>query len=234
MENAIPALLENNPGFTIAASFFALLGLAIKILKGAADFHYDYFTRRHLRRITELLPLVEPGSLQHDFLKQTVDGEVFKIAAGLKTSNRHAAALMHLCKLRLISPNQTKLFAHHIEPRTDGKVVLTLSKLDKIGAIYAVVAASVILLFGLYALAVSFTIDAEFGWIAGAVMLLICSFAARPLLSDFHGYRTVKRVRDHMLAAPLPLCEDCQHVGMAVTGQCSANTQAETNTPACS
>ncbi|MGY8832595.1 MAG: hypothetical protein ACKVIS_24305 [Pseudomonadales bacterium] len=212
MDNPLPTLLENNIGFAILSGLFVLFGFAMKILKGAFDFHYEYFTRRHLRRITDLLPLVDPGSLQHDFLKQAISIEVFKITSGLKTTTLNAAALMHLCKYKYISPNQVKLFERHTEIQPGGHVLLSIKAMDKFIAYYSGIAASVILIFGLSALITSFKITDKYGWIAGVVVMLMCIGAASFFLKDWRSYKTVKRIQSQLQANLLPICEECQTV----------------------
>jgi hypothetical protein len=227
MESTLPALLENNLGFALATGFITLLGLSIKILKGAFDFHYEYFTRRHLRRMTDLLPQVDPDSLLHHFLKQAISIEVFKIASGLKTTNLYAAALMHLCKFKRISPNRVKHFVRHIELRPDGHVTLSVKTIDKVAAYYSVTAAAVIFIFGSYAFVTSLAINEKYGWIAGAVMFLICSFAVRFFLKDWRNYQEVKRIQRDLLANPIPICEECQAVAGRPTSQAETADQAE-------
>jgi hypothetical protein len=209
MDIALPALLENNLGVAIFTGLFALLGFAIKILKGAFDFHYDYFTRRHLRRVTDLLPLVEADSLAHHYLKETINGEVFKIASGLKTTNRRASALMQLCKFQRISANQVKLFARNIELGNDGKVSISINNWDKLAAGYSAVASTVMFIFGLYAFITSFSIDSEYGWVAGAVVFLLCILAVRVFITDFRSYQLLKIVRNDLQDKPLPPCKEC-------------------------
>ncbi|MDP3845885.1 MAG: hypothetical protein Q8R10_05610 [Pseudomonas sp.] len=227
MESTLPALLENNLGFALATGFITLLGFSIKILKGAFDFHYEYFTRRHLRRMTDLLPQVDPDSLLHHFLKQAISIEVFKIASGLKTTSLYAAALMHLCKFKRISPNRVKHFVRHIEIRPDGHVSLSINTMDKVAAYYSVTAAAVIFIFGGYAFVTSFAINEKYGWIAGAVMFLICSIAVRFFLKDWRNYQEVKRIQSDLLANPLPISEECQAVACRPTTQAETTDQAE-------
>lgn len=222
-------LLGNNLGPAIATAIITLIGFSIKILKGAFDFHYEYFTRRHLRRITDLLPQVEPNSLQHGFLKQAINAEVFKIASGVKTTNRDAAALMHLCKYTRISPNQVKQFARHIDVNSDGHVAITINKLDKVTAFYSVGSALVILGWGGYAFITSFAIQAEYGWVAGAIMFLISSFIAGLFLRDFRSYRVVQRVRNELRSDPIPICEDCHSTNGISAADITTPTQTESS-----
>jgi hypothetical protein len=228
MESTLPALLENNLGFALATGLITLLGFSIKILKGAFDFHYEYFTRRHLRRMTDLLPQVDPDSLLHHFLKQAISIEVFKIASGLKTTNLYAAALMHLCKFKRLSPNRVKHFVRHVELRPDGHVTISINTMDKVAAYYSFTAATVIFIYGAYAFITSFAINEQYGWIAGAVMFLICSAAVRFFLKDWRNYQDVKRIQRDLVANPLPICEDCRAVACPPAGQAEAANQAET------
>lgn len=206
------ALLENNFIATVVATVITLGGFSIKFLRGAFDFHYEYFTRRHLRRMTDLLPQVEPNSLQHGFLKQVINAEVFKIASGLSATNRNAAALMHLCRYKRISPNQVKQLARHLDVKPSGHVAIKIDAFDTFTAYYSLGAAIVIFFFGVYAFITSFAINSEFGWIAGAIMFLICCFVVKLFLKDFYNYRGVQRVRNELHVSPIPICEDCQSI----------------------
>ena len=210
MEGFFPALLQNNLSFALTTGFITLLGFSVKILKGAFDFHYEYFTRRQLRRMTDLLPQVDQNSQLYHFLKQAISIEVFKIASVVKTTNINAAALMHLCRFKRISPSQVKNVVRHIKVRPDGRVTISIWAMERIAAYYSLTASVVIFVFGLYALVTSFAIDAKYGWAAGVIVFLICLMPVRFFLKDWRNYQQIKRIQSELLANPIPICEECR------------------------
>ena len=212
MEGFFPALLQNNFSFALTTGFITLLGFSVKILKGAFDFHYEYFTRRQLRRMTDLLPQVDQNSQLYHFLQQAISIEVFKIASGVKTTTINAAALMHLCKFKRISPNQVKNLVRHIKARPDGQVTISMWAMEKIAAYYSLTASVVIFIFGLYALVTSFAINAKYGWAAGLIVFLICLMPVRFFLKDWRNYQQIKGIQSELLANPIPICEECRAV----------------------
>lgn len=212
MESTLPSFVQNNMGFAIITGLITFVGVFINILKGAFDFHYEYFTRRHLRRMTDLLPQVEPGSLHQDFLKQAISAEVFKIASGVKTTNRNAAALMHLCKFKRISPSQVKKTLQYLKLMPSGHVTLAINTLDRVSAYYSLTAAVVIFIFGIYAFVNSIIINLAYGWIAGAIMFLFCSFVVGFFLKDWRNYQQVKKTQKELHDNPLPICNESKSV----------------------
>ncbi|MDH4560649.1 hypothetical protein [Pseudomonas sp. BN411] len=207
MEISLPAWLVNNLGIAAFLGAVALVGKSLQIAKGLFDFHYDYFTRRHLRRAAELLPLVEPTSQHHQFLQQVIAGEVFKIASGVDAVGRKAEILMHLRQSGLVRTSQMKKMARFIEPSTDGQAEIRIGIGDWLLIGYSLVASTVIFLFGLFVfLRLAFS-DDPFAWIAGSGLFLISALVSRLLSSDYRVYRALKRLNVEMANKPFPASE---------------------------
>lgn len=198
METLLTILSEKNLAIGWLLGALALVGLVIKILKGLYDFHYDYFTRRHLRQVSDLLPMVEAGSPHHTFLKQVIAVEVFKISSSIDTSMQKAEALMQLCQQGLIPPNQLKQVDQFLALSPTGKLEVTLDWGDKIMIGYSAFVSFAALGYGLFSFAYLAWASQPAGWIAGSIIFVICSVATAFFSMDFKKYRVTKRLEARM------------------------------------
>lgn len=183
-------------------------GAVLKVVRGAWDFHYDYITRRHLKRMVELLPLTDTGSPQQKFLRQVINGEIFKIASGVKASDRDASALMCLCECGLLASNQVKKVAPFVRSSADGKIYIQISKVDTGFMIYAAICAGVVFIYSLLAFArltyLGVTESAFMPMLVGTGFFVGCSFVVRYFLKDVRIYRSARRIQESLKTNPLP------------------------------
>lgn len=203
MEIPLPTLLESNPGIAAIVGVMAMVGMATRILKGLFDFHYDYFTRRYLRRVTGLLTLVEPASQHHKFLQQVIAGEVFKIASGVDAVDRKVEILMHLRQSGLVRTSQMKRMARFIEPSTHGQAEIRIGKVDWVLIGYSLVSSTLIFLYG----GVSFIrlawMSEPIAWVGGSTLFLTSALVARFLSGDYRVYRALVRLKEDLAEKPI-------------------------------
>lgn len=189
----------------------SVVGAVLKIVRGAWDFHYDYFTRRHLKRVIELLPLADVGSRQHKFLRQVINGEIFKISSGVKTSDSKAEALMCLSEHGLVSSNQIKKIAPFVQLTVDGKFVIKISRLDTVFMVYECICAGAVFIYSLWSFArliyLGVTANSLTPMLIGSVLFLGCSFVVRYFLSGVRRYRSVRQIKERLGNYPLPMCD---------------------------
>lgn len=211
MDLPIPEAVYTYWPLAALLSGLSVLAAVLKIVRGAWDFHYDYVTRRHLKRMAELLPLAEAGSQQHKFLRQVINAELFKIASGLKATDHKAAAMMHLCEHGLVSSNQVKKFSPFVWPAANGQIAIKISRMDTVFMIYAAICAAAIFIYGLWAFArlayLTATTNAVMPMVVGSVVFLGCSFVVRYFLNDVRRYLLARRVREKLKSDPLPPCD---------------------------
>lgn len=211
METPIPEAIFTYWPVAALIGTFAIVGAALKTLRGAWDFHYDYFTRRHLKRIAELLPLTEPGSQQHRYLKAIIDAEVFKIASGVKTTDQKATALMHLSELGLISSNQLKKYSVFVSPTANGDIEITIRPIDTVFMVYAAICAAAVFFYSVWTFGrmayLSHTTDTVLPAVIGSLLFLGSAYVVRYFLNDVRRYRTAKEIKARLKSEPLPTCE---------------------------
>lgn len=207
MEISLPAWLVNNLGIAAFLGAVALVGKSLQIAKGLFDFHYDYFTRRHLRRAAELLPLVEPTSQHHQFLQQVIAGEVFKIASGVDAVGRKAEILMHLRQSGLVRTSQMKKLARFIEPSTNGQAEIRIGKVDWVLIGYSLISSTLIFLYGLVMFIRFAWMSEPVAWIGGSALFLVSALVARFLSGDYRVYRALVRLKDELAEKPIPASE---------------------------
>lgn len=207
MEIPLPTLLESSPGIAAIVGAMAMVGMATRILKGLFDFHYDYFTRRHLRRVTELLTLVEPASQHHQFLQQVIAGEVFKIASGVDAVGRKVEILMHLRQSGLVRTSQMKKMARFIEPSTDGQAEIRIGKADWALIGYSLVSSTLIFLYGLVSFIGLAWMKEPIAWVGGGALFLTSALVARLLSGDYRVYRALVRLKEELAEKPIPTSE---------------------------
>lgn len=199
METAIPDSLLNYWPYMVAIGALTLLGAVIRSVQGAWDFHYNYFTRRHLKRMVELLPLVIPGSPQHKYLREVIDSEIFKIAAGTKVSSQKAAALMSLCEQGLLSANKVKKMAPFVFPTDEGGVRIRIQLFDKIFMGYALVCAVLIFCYGFYSFSrlayIGATTNTVLPTAVGVMLFLGCAFVVGIFKNDVLRYRAAQNIK---------------------------------------
>lgn len=185
------------------------IGAVLKVVRGAWDFHYDYFTRRHLKRTIELLPLTDVGSQQYLFLRQVINGEVFKIASGARVGDRDAAALMCLCEHGLLASNQVKRIAPFVRSTADGKITIKIGRIDTAFMVYAAVCAGTVFVYSLWAFARLTYLGAKENSVlpilVGTGFFVGCSFVVRYFLKDVRVYRNAKRIRESLKVNSLSL-----------------------------
>jgi hypothetical protein len=204
---ALTSLLQDYPYAAYLLGTLVLIGVAIKSLRSIFDFHND-FTRRHFRRVSELLPQTEAGSdLQH-FLRHVIADEVFKIASGVAAPRRKAALLMQLCRNDYLSPNQIRPVAHFIKQEADGLAEIQISFADKLFAWYALGSSLLVLGYG----AVSFILlvfkHGASGALVGAIVFAMCGAACVLFSGDFRNYRSAKQLERELASRPLPPIEE--------------------------
>jgi len=184
------------------------IGAVLKVVRGAWDFHYDYITRRHLKRMVELLPLTDVGSRQEKFLRQVINGEIFKIASGVKASDRDASALMCLCEYGLVSSNQVKRIAPFVRSTANGKIAIQIGRIDTAFMIYAAICAGAVFIYSLWTFArltyIGAIGSALVPMLVGSGFFIGCSFVVRYFLRDVRIYRAAKRIRESLKTDPLP------------------------------
>lgn len=183
-------------------------GAVLKFVRGAWDFHYDYITRRHLKRMIELLPLTDVDSQQYKFLRQVINSEIFKIASGVKAGDRDAAALMRLCEHGFMASGEVKKIASFVRSTACGKIEVKISRVDTAFMIYAAVCAGLVFGCGLWMFArltyLSATENTLVPILVGSGLFFVCSFVVRYFLKDVRVYRGAKRIKERLKAEPLP------------------------------
>jgi hypothetical protein len=207
METAALTLFQDYPYAAYFLGTLLLIGVAIKSLRSVFDFHND-FTRRHLRRVSELLPLTQADNdLQH-FLRHVIADEVFKITSGVAAPRQKAALLMHLCRNDYLSPNQLKPVARFIKQKTGGLAEIQIDFADKLFAWYAFGSSLIVFAYG----AISFGLLAfehgAKGALVGAIVFAMCGVTCVLFSGDFRNYRLAKRLENQLASRPLPPLEE--------------------------
>ena len=208
MDVPMPETLYSYWPLAALVGWLSAFGAVLKVVRGAWDFHYDYITRRHLKRMVELLPLTDIGSQQQKFLRQVINGEIFKIASGVKVSDRDASALMCLCEYGLLASNQVKKIAPFVRSSADGKISIQIGKIDKAFMIYAAISAGVVFFYSLSVFArlsyLGVTESALLPMLVGTGFFIGCSFVVRLFLKDVRIYRAARRIQEDLKSNPLP------------------------------
>ncbi|MDT4869410.1 hypothetical protein FQZ97_1044360 [compost metagenome] len=148
--------------------------------------------------MADLLPLVEPTSQHHSFLKQMIAAEVFRIASGVDENRRKAEALMQLCLRGVISPKRLKHVAQYLELSAGGRLEVQIGFADKIIIGYSAIASITILCYGLFSFASLAWTSQPTGWIAGSIIFMMCAAGTAYLSSDFKKYRATKRLEPEL------------------------------------
>lgn len=204
---ALTSLLQDYPYAAYLLGTLVLIGVAIKSLRSIFDFHND-FTRRHFRRVSELLPQTEAGSdLQH-FLRHVIADEVFKIASGVTAPRRKAALLMHLCRNDFLSPNQLKPVTHFIKQKADGLAEIQISFADKLFAWYAFGSSLIVFAYGAMSFGLLAFKHGASGALVGAIVFAMCGVTCVLFSGDFRNYRLAKRLEKELASRPLQPFED--------------------------
>lgn len=188
-------LVKEGSTLTIALTAILVIGASLKLLKGAFDFHYDYFTRRQLQRALELIKDTEPESSLHLFLKELIYSEKFKVVTGVRTDTKRATALMTLCANGLLPAHEIRKIHKYVKTNLEDSIYIQIPMFDRFFAIFSIVSALTTLGYGALTSIILTTTNSPAAMAAGFAILLGAIVASALMASDFRKVKIAKQLQ---------------------------------------
>lgn len=206
MKGQLLSFISNNHAFAIPLLAVMVISISIKSLKALLDFHYDYYTRKHLKRVSEILPLLENSEPYQKFAQSVIDMEAFKIASGVRTQKDKALALIYLFENNHLPLYQMRSMVRYINIDKDQNIVVTISRADKILATLSLLLSVATISYGAIVY-IALMMQGYHGLIIGSLIFLAFVIATRMFSEDARRYKQAKILKDSLEEFPLSIAK---------------------------
>lgn len=194
---------ESTAIFLTLAVIIGAIGKAIFSLRGALDFHNEYFVKKRIKRITELKALIKEDRPLARFLDQSLETESFRVDSGITASPAKMNALIEIHDSGLWTIPQLRSAAKHLIIDSDTlKASVDITKADKFGAWASMVFAILLVILGsgyFVALAVEKHLV---GFLVGAAIFGMFVVVAHFAAQDYRAYRMAMRMDAQLKSIP--------------------------------
>ncbi|MCI5221615.1 MAG: hypothetical protein D3924_02765 [Candidatus Electrothrix sp. AR4] len=198
MDGAILAIFNENTIAFAIASFFILIGAAIKTATGFLTFHEEFSVKRYVKRLDFLSKNIDTDSTTAKYINALKTNEVFRIASGIECYPEKAKMLMEVYLLDIASRSELKRLSQYLKPEND-QISITVDWFDKVEFIYSFISMLALVFCGLY-IGLSILITGKSGQIvAGVVIMLISIFTGSVLGRDHKTLQILIRVRKQLI-----------------------------------
>lgn len=192
MLNSIIQILSENFSLAKIGVFLTLLPAAVKVLRIAFDFHYDYITKRRLKKLSELQSSKLDGDVK-EFVQLELNQEVFKISTGVNASLKESGFLIDIYKKGLARRVDLKTLSKYID--TKNKAVGFDFPKDKVFFAYFSIFFGVsMLLYGFFVFITLFFIGGVPEKVAGLLILICSIFIGLGISKDFREYKRARKI----------------------------------------
>lgn len=201
LNTALPS--ESTAFFLTLAVIVGAIGKAIFSLKGALDFHNEYFVKKRIKRITELKALIKEDRPLAGFLDQSLETESFRVDSGITASPAKMNALIEIHDTGLWTIPQLRNAARHlvIDSHTL-KASIEITKADIFGAWASMVFAILLVILGAgYFVALAVAKDL-LGFLVGAAIFGTFVMVAHLVAQDYRAYQMALRMDAQLKIAP--------------------------------
>ena len=198
MDITIPEIMKEN-AFTFGfALTFALLGVAVKVVKGLINFYEEVLIKRYFNRLNTLNEHVITDSKMSQYINSLKENEVFRLASGIKASPEKINLLMDVYILGVASNNDLKRLSPYLQPINE-QVRIDVNWFDKLQFTYSLLAALSLFIMGMMLGNTYFVgakgIDSFVGLVLMTFLLLLAAIVGK----DYRTFRILKRVRARLL-----------------------------------
>ncbi|MDT3294770.1 hypothetical protein Q4Q49_03550 [Shewanella sp. SP1S1-7] len=197
MDIVIPEIAKENAitfGIFLTA---ALIGVAIKIVRGLIDFYEDVLIKRYFKRLNSLKEHVEVDSTISKYLNSLREYEVFRLASGIRVAPEKAKVLMDIYILGVASNFELKRVSPFLKPENT-KILVDVNWIDKLLFTYSFIAAIFLMIAGMLIGFPYFVIGGGAESTTGLFIMVIFVMVAAIVGRDFRTYRILKRVSERL------------------------------------
>ncbi|HCP54049.1 MAG: hypothetical protein CMK72_05220 [Pseudomonadaceae bacterium] len=192
---AINALLNSNSTIFTIGTLLVISGFAIKFLRGAFDFHNEYFISRQLNRLVRLRSAVGENPELESFIKGLAEEEVFRVATGIKAPPNKVKALIQLHRSGAVTKIQLRQFNQYLRLNNSGDLYVHFRKIDRAFAHYSRVSGIFVLVLTLIGSTPMIIHGSVSTLLAGVLISIFGAFGSRLLLRDFTVYRQLQKLQ---------------------------------------
>lgn len=198
MEITIPEIISDNTITYGVGLTIALVGVAVKAVKGLIDFYEDVLIKRYFKRLNSFSEHISTESKMYRYVNLLKENEVFRLVSGIKSSPEKSNALMDIYLLGIASNDELKRVSSYFKPH-NMKVSIEVGWIEKLQFTYSLVAAIVLLFFGVLMGYSYFVLATGAEAVAGLIVMTIFMFVAMVVGKDYRTYRILKRVRSRLM-----------------------------------
>lgn len=226
MKEQLLSFISSNHGLAIPLIAIMVISASLKSLKALLDFHYEYYTRKHLKRVSEILPLLNNSEPYYQFAQSVIDMEAFKIASGVRVPKDKALALIYLFEKNHLPMSRMKSMAKHISIDRNQNIVVTISKTDKILAAFSVLLSTATISYGAV-IYIILILQGYEGLIIGSLIILAFIIATRVFSEDARRYKQAKKLESSLKEAPISITKATEKATDAIIIDTSKNKTQE-------
>ncbi|MFB2734603.1 hypothetical protein [Shewanella mangrovisoli] len=197
MDIVIPEIAKENAitfGIFLTA---ALIGVAIKIVRGLIDFYEEVLIKRYFKRLNSLKEHVDVDSTTSKYLNSLKEYEVFRLASGIRVAPEKAKVLMDIYLLGVASNVELKRVSPYLKLENT-KVLVDVKWIDKLQFTYSFIAAIFLMIAGMMIGFPYFVIGGGAESTTGLFIMVIFVMVAAIVGRDFRTYRILKCVSERL------------------------------------
>lgn len=198
MDIAIPEILRENVITFGVGLTIALIGVAVKLVKGLIDFYEEVLIKRYFKRLNSLTEHLNTESIASKYLNVLKENEVFRLASGIKASPEKTNMLMEIYLLGVVSNSELKMLVQYLKPKNI-KISLEVNWFDKLQFTYSFFAAIFLFFSGIVMGLPYFLKGKGMESIAGLFIIVVFFFIAMIVGRDYRTFLTLKRVKERLI-----------------------------------
>jgi hypothetical protein len=147
MDIIIPEIVKDNSFAYGIGVTFALIGVALKIIKGSIEIYEDGLVKRYLKRLESITNGLEESATT-EYIKKLKESEVFRLASGINTSPEKSKMLMNIYSLDIIANRDLKRIYGYLVPKGN-LIEVTVNYFDIFYFAYSLISAIFLFIVGL-------------------------------------------------------------------------------------
>jgi len=198
MEITIPEIIKEHTLMYGIGVTIALIGVAIKTIKGLFELYEELVIRRYLNRLGELSKGVNTDSTASKYINILKENEVFRLASGITASPEKSVMLMDVYLLGIISNSDLKRVSLYLKP-DNNLIKIKVSYIDKILFTYSYISGMFLFLSGMIMGFPYFITEPGSRSFAGLIIMIVFFFMGMVVSRDYRSFRILKGVKEKLI-----------------------------------
>jgi len=198
MEITIPEIIKEHSLIYGIGVTIALIGVAVKTIKGLFELYEELVIRRYLKRLGVLSEGVISDSTASKYISALKENEVFRLASGISASPEKSVMLMNVYLLGMISNSDLKRVSFYLKP-DNNLVKIKVNHVDKALFTYSYISGMFLFFSGMIMGFPYFIAEPGTRSFAGLLTMIIFFFMAMVVSRDYRSFRILKEIREKLI-----------------------------------